>query len=110
MNKLDEAKINLKNSLARLEKIIEERSKTNVLNDISAELQEKINQLEVKLEEYKNVVKEREDEILYLREQNHQLQAQIGFEQEKSTKLQQKNFDVAKKVDEIIFQVKSYIS
>jgi len=110
MNKLDEAKINLKTVLNRLETLVEAKLQNFDQIQINNEVVEKISSLEKQIENLKVDLKEKEDEINYLREQSHELQAEIGIERERNFKLQQKNNEAAKKVDEIIGEVRTYLA
>ena len=72
MNKLDEAKINLKTVLNRLEKLVESKLQQADQVHVDQEIISKIAQSEQKISELNNLLNEKDDEINYLREQNHQ--------------------------------------
>ncbi len=108
MNKLDEAKINLKSVLERLEKSVElnlKEKKGTLASEVSGKMKE-IEQENVKL---LTQIKDKSEEIEYLRENNSKLQAQLGEMQQENINLNDKNKKAIKKVDTIIGEVKSYM-
>ena len=110
MNKLDEAKVNLKSVLQRLEEVVE--SKINSIENTSDQDNEKtqeLSDLKSKLEGLEKKVSDYEDEINYLRENNFKLQARLGEEQEIASKLKYKNQEASQKVDSVISEVKTYL-
>lgn len=109
MNKLDEAKINLKNTINRLEAAIDKKLVVTK-NSPAAEVMGKLKLLQDEVNKLSHDVDDRNDEIKYLREQNSELQAQIGKEQNKAFELESKNRETAKKIDSVIYQVQSFLS
>ncbi len=98
MSKLDEAKINLKSVLERLEKALD-----NALINTSPKNQEEVSILKSEVEslesgnkEFKLDIEDKKAEIAYLREENMKLQA--------------KNGEAVRRVDSIIMEVKNYLT
>ena len=110
MSSLDEAKLNLKKSLNRLEGVVNKKLSVIRENGVNEVIQTENEAIKKESEGLKSKLREANEEINYLRELNHKLQAKIGLEQERVGKLHQKNTEAAKKVDEIISDVKSYLS
>ncbi len=108
MNKLDEAKINLKKTIERLEAAVDKKlivTKNSPASEVMAKLgglQEEVNKLSTDLDDKK-------DEIKYLREQNSELQAQVGEERHKTFQIESKNRETAQKIDSVIVKVQSYL-
>lgn len=112
MSKLDEAKINLKSVLERLEKALD-----NALKSTAPQNEEEISKLRndfISLRESNNKLKlEFEDkisEIKYLREENYRLQAEAGELKDSNIKLQAKNNEAIRRVDMIIDEFKNYVT
>ncbi len=112
MSKLDEAKLNLKKVLERLENAVEVnlKSNTNVNGQELEKLRLEKSNLTAQQQEIKAELEDKLAEINYLREENFRLQAQIGEEQEKSIKLSAKNSEATRRVDLIISEFRNYIS
>jgi predicted nucleic acid-binding Zn-ribbon protein len=108
MNKLDEAKINLKKTLEKLEKAIDKRIISSK-STVAIEVMNKINSLQEEVNTVSHLLNDKKDEIEYLREQNSELQAMIGLEQQKNFSLEAKNRETARRIDEIIGEVKNYM-
>lgn len=109
MNKLNEAKSNLKSVLERLEKVVEK----NLLEKegtLASEVSNKMKTLQKTNSELESDLGDKDDEIKYLREENSKLQAELGEIQQQNFKLQNKNTQAVKKVDAIIGEVKTYMS
>ncbi len=109
MNKLDEAKINLKKTIERLEKAVDKKliqQKDTPALEVAKKMQGLQDDLSKKLTE----LEDKKDEINYLREQNAELQAKIGEAQHESFVLESKNRETADKIDRVISQVKNYLT
>ncbi len=109
MNKLDEAKLNLKKTIEKLEKAVD----TKLVHSKNSPAVEAINKIKSLNDEVGNLSKtldDKKDEINYLREQNSELQARIGEEQHKAAQLEAKNRQTAEKIDNVIGRVQSYLS
>ncbi|MDX1949965.1 MAG: hypothetical protein SFT90_05640 [Rickettsiales bacterium] len=112
MNKLDEAKTNLKMVLDRLEKSIQDNLKSNNAALIADfENLKKANQnYSLEILKLKASLDDRNSEINHLREENFQIQAELGKERERSVKLEAKNNEASRRVDMIISEFKNYIT
>ncbi len=109
MNKLDEAKINLKKTIEKLEKAVDK--KLVVTKSTPAlEVMNKVKALQDEVSKLTTEVDDKRDEIIYLREQNAELQASVGEEQHKSIQLETRNREIADRVDRVIVQVQSYMA
>ncbi len=108
MNKLDEAKINLKKTIEKLEKAID-RSLVHSKNSPAIEVVKKVQTLQEDLGKLTTELSDKKDEIEYLREQNSELQAKIGEAQHQSFVLEGKNRETSEKIDKVINQVKLYL-
>jgi chromosome segregation ATPase len=108
MNKLDEAKINLKKTIEKLEKAVDKKL-IHAKNSPAVEVLNKVNALQDEVNKLSQEVDDKKDEINYLREQNAELQAGIGEEQHKTFQLENKNRETAKKIDQVIVRVQSYL-
>lgn len=98
---LEEAKEKLRNSLNRLENIVEKRiayAKKNVPEDSSETVK--------KFVEIKAALEEKEKENRHLREENQQLQAEIGKLEDEISSLHEINGKAAGKVEGIIKELK----
>lgn len=109
MNKLDEAKVNLKSVLERLDKVVDKNLQEKH-GTLASEVSNKMKVLEEESSKAKSEIKDRDDEMKYLREENSRLQAELGKIQQKNFQLQNKNNQAVKKVDAIIGEVKTYMS
>lgn len=111
MNKLDEAKINLKSVLKRLEEVVDAKLAEGAdKGSLATEVADRIKTLEGDILNLNNDIKDKKEEMDHLREENSKLQAEIGQIQQQNFKLQNKNAQALKKVDNIIGEVKSYMS
>ena len=108
MNKLDEAKINLKEVMERLNKAID-KSLIVSKNSTVAAATTKMQGLQEELAKLHTEIDDKKDEINYLREQNSELQAKIGEAQHESFVLESKNRETSEKIDKVISQVKHYL-
>ncbi len=112
MNKLDEAKTNLKMVLERLEKSIDDNLKGNnpaLFQEIES-LKKSNQSLSLEVLTLKREIDDKISEIIHLREENFNIQAELGQEREKSFKLEAKNSEASRRVDMIITEFKNYIS
>jgi len=108
MNKLDEAKINLKNTLERLEKVVSKKL-VHKKDSVALDSFNKVKALEAETAQLQTTLKDKKDEINYLREQNSELQAKMGEAQHKTFQLESKSRETADKIDKVIIEVKSYL-
>lgn len=108
MNKLDEAKINLKKTIEKLEKAVDKKL-IHKKDTPALEVVKKMKSLQEDLSKTQTELDDKKDEINYLREQNSELQAKVGEAQHESFVLESKNRETSEKVDRIIMQVKSYL-
>ncbi len=108
MNKLDEAKLNLKKTVERLEKAIDKKL-VHSLNTPAIEVMNKVKSLQEEVGRLSTEVDDKKDEITYLREQNAELQAKVGEEQHKSFQMESKNRETAAKIDQVIGKVQTYL-
>jgi chromosome segregation ATPase len=109
MNNLDQAKHNLKSVLNRFESTIEKLSKESK-GEIASEVANRINKLTEENKKLNSDLKDKIEEIEYLREQNHKLQAKVGQEQQTLFDLKSKNNEAAERVNSIIGEVRGYLS
>ena len=108
MNKLDEAKINLKKTIEKLEKAVEKKL-IQQKDTPALEVAKKMQGLQEDLSKATSELDDKKDEISYLREQNAELAAKIGEAQHESFVLESKTRETADKIDRVIIQVKSYL-
>jgi len=108
MNKLDEAKINLKKVIERLEATVDKKLVVTK-GSPAAEVMDRIRSLQEEVGKLSTEVDDKKDEIKYLREQNADLQAQVGEEQHKSFQIESRNRETVQKIDKVIVQVQSYL-
>lgn len=108
MNRLDEAKINLKKTIERLEVAINKKLVVSK-NSPAAEVMNKMKGMQEELSKLTTDIDDKKDEISYLREQNAELQAQIGLEQNKAFQLESKNRETAQKIDSVITRFQSFL-
>jgi phage shock protein A len=109
MNKLDEAKINLKNTLERLDSVVAKRLQHANSNSTAAEVARRIQLLEQEIINLKSTLDDKNDEMNYLREQNSELQAKVGEAQHQNFVLESKNREAAEKFENVINKMKSYL-
>jgi chromosome segregation ATPase len=108
MNKLDEAKINLKEVMDRLNRAVDKKL-IHSKNTPALEVAKKVQALQEDLGKVNSELDDKKDEINYLREQNSELQAKIGEAQHESFVLESRNRETSEKIDRVITQVKSYL-
>jgi predicted nucleic acid-binding Zn-ribbon protein len=108
MNKLDQAKLNLKSVLKRLEEVVEKELSSNSAGSDGL-TQEEILKLQKNLSESEKKVKNNEEEILYLRETNHKLQAKLGDKEKKLDNIEAAKSNAADKVDSIIKRIRGLV-
>ena len=108
MNNLNEAKRNLKTVIDRFELALEQLLASGQ-NSTALDVSKKITELQSKNIEFQKTLTEKEDEITYLREQNMELQAKVGKEQEVNFQLLSKNNQAIQKVDNLINEFSEYV-
>jgi hypothetical protein len=109
MNKLDEAKINLKKTIERLEKVVEAKLIVSK-NSPAVEVMNKMKTLQDDMSKLTTDLDDKKDEITYLREQNAELQAKVGEEQQKAFQMEAKNRETANRIDVVMLKLQSYLS
>jgi phage shock protein A len=109
MNKLDEAKRNLKNTLERLDSVVAKKVQYANSNSTAAEVAKRIQSLEQEVVNLKSTLDDKNDEMNYLREQNSELQAKIGEAQHENFVLESKNREAVEKFENVINKMKTYL-
>jgi predicted nucleic acid-binding Zn-ribbon protein len=139
MSILNEAKLNLKNSLNRLEKAIDEKIKQlaeereqylaerdelmnardvylaeNVVENFSGEQpylnQQELDNLSAQIQKLTSDISDKADEIVYLREQNSEINGLLGKTIEENNNLKELLEDTKSKVKFIITEVQQYVA
>ncbi len=112
MSKLNEAKINLKSVLEKLEKALDIALKNT--GEQNGEEFSKLKNEVISLQQENNKIKtdldDKLSEIKYLREENYRLQADLGEIKDSNIKLQAKNNEALRRVDMIIGEFKNYVA
>ena len=110
MTKLDEAKLNLKTVLEKLDSSIEKGHLSSDPEQVDKNLRNQLKSLEEQKLDLEKSLKDKDEEIEYLREENIKLQAGLGERDDKIFKLKSSNDEALERVDAILGETKSYLS